>query len=499
MGAPDMIGVVGAGVMGAGIAQVVAAAGHPVLFFDAQPGLAEKAKERIATTLQKSVEKGRLGEEARASLLANIQPCTQISTLASAKLVIEAIIEDLPAKQRLFQELEALVASDVILATNTSSLAVTEIAAALARPARFAGLHFFNPAPLMPLVEVVSGETTAPAVLDTLEQLARAWGKSPVRCKDSPGFIVNRGARPFYNESLRFLEEGGADAATIDSLMRAAGFRMGPLELVDLVGLDVSLAVSRSIAQACGNDARYQPSRLIEEHVAAGHLGRKSGRGFYDYTGEPKPLAKVLVPGTSPVVVTAHGGLGPAHALLELWRAKGFDFLDQAGVDSCLEVAGVRVALTDGRTAAERAAEDGEEWVVFDLSLDYASGGHIALAASEGAMADVSIVAGLFQALGKKVSLVRDLPGLLVARTLTMLMNEAANTVGCGVAPAPDVDLAMRQGLNFPGGPLSWADNVGAGYAVKLIDHLAQRYGTERYRVSELLRQQARDGGKFHA
>ena len=175
MGAPDMIGVVGAGVMGAGIAQVVAAAGHPVLFFDAQPGLAEKAKERIATTLQKSVEKGRLGEEARASLLANIQPCTQISTLASAKLVIEAIIEDLPAKQRLFQELEALVASDAILATNTSSLAVTEIAAALARPARFAGLHFFNPAPLMPLVEVVSGEATAPAVLDTLEELARAW------------------------------------------------------------------------------------------------------------------------------------------------------------------------------------------------------------------------------------------------------------------------------------------------------------------------------------
>ena len=485
--------------MGAGIAQVAAAAGHPVLLFDAQPGLADKAKARLAETLEKLVGKGRLTASERDALLACIQPCANISALAPARLVIEAIIEDLAAKRSLFAQLEALVAPEAILATNTSSLSVTEIGAALARPARFAGLHFFNPAPLMPLVEVVASEATAPAVLETLEQLARAWGKSPVRCKDSPGFIVNRGARPFYNEALRFLEEGGADAATIDSLMRAAGFRMGPLELVDLVGLDVSLAVSRSIAQACGNDARYQPSRLIEEQVAAGHLGRKSGRGFYDYTGEPKPLAKVLVPGTSPVVVTAHGGLGPAHALLELWRAKGFDILEQPGGDSCLEVAGVRVALTDGRTAAERSAEDGEAWVVFDLSLDYASGGHIALAASEGAMAEVSIVAGLFQTLGKKVSLVRDLPGLLVARTLTMLMNEAADTVGRGVAPAREVDLAMRQGLNFPGGPLSWADKVGADYAVQVIDHLARRYGTERYRASELLRQRASAGGKFHA
>ncbi len=493
------VGVVGAGTMGAGIAQVAAAAGHPVLLFDALPGLAEKAKARLAEALEKLVGKGRLTAAERDALLARIQPCTEISALAPARLVIEAIIEDLAAKQNLFRQLEALVAADAILATNTSSLSVTAIANGLARPGSFAGMHFFNPAPLMPLVEVIAGTGTASGVLDSFVTTAKSWGKTPVRAKDSPGFIVNRGARPFYNEGLRFLEERGADAATIDSLLRAAGFRMGPLELIDLVGLDVSLAVSRSIAAACPGETRLLPSRLVEEHVAAGQLGRKTGRGFYDYAVGAKATRTVMPPCAAPKHVAVHGHLDPAHALPEIWEAHGVEvaLVDVPPGQAWLEVDGVRAALTDGRAAHERAAEDGLPWVVFDLTLDYTTCPHLALAASDASSPAVQKVAGLFQLGGRAVSLVPDLPGLLVARTLAMLMNESADLVARGVATAGDVDLAMVKGLNFPGGPLGWADRVGARYAVTLLDHLATVYG-ERYCASALLRRHAEHGGKFH-
>ena len=360
-------------------------------------------------------------------------------------------------------------------------------------------MHFFNPAPLMPLVEVIAGQATVPGVLDTLVATAQSWGKTPVRAKDSPGFIVNRGARPFYNEGLRFLEERGTDAATIDSLLRAAGFRMGPLELIDLVGLDISLAVSRSIAAACPGETRLLPSRLVEEHVAAGQLGRKTGRGFYDYAGGAKAARTVMPPCAPPKHVAVHGHLGPAHALAEIWEAHGIEVLlvDVPPGDSWLEIDGFHVALTDGRTARELTAEDGQPWMVFDLSLNYAACSHLALAASDPTSPGVQIIAGLFQLGGRAVSLVPDLPGLLVARTLAMLMNESADIVARGVATAGDVDLAMVKGLNFPGGPLGWADRVDAGYAVTLLDHLATTYG-ERYSASALLRQHAEHGGKFH-
>lgn len=492
------IGVVGAGTMGAGIAQVAAAAGHPVLLCDVLPGVAENAKVRMADTLAKLVGKGRMTAAARDALLDRIQPGAEIATLAPARLVIEAIVENLAAKQSLFRQLETLVSPDAILATNTSSLSVTEIAAGLAHSGRFAGMHFFNPAPLMPLVEIIAGPATTPGVVAELVATAIRWGKNPVRAKDSPGFIVNRGARPFYGEALRFLEEKGADAVTIDSLLRAAGFRMGPLELIDLVGLDVSLAVSRAISAACPDEARYQPSRIIEEHVTAGRLGRKSGRGFYDYS-TAKPSRTIVPASTPPTHVSVHGNLGPASALLDLWLAHGVEFtlVDAGHGSGWLEVEGVHVALTDGRPAHERVADDGVTWVVFDLALDYAACPHLALAASDSVDPGVQKVAGLFQLGGKAVTLVPDLPGLLVARALAMLMNESADIVARGVANTADVDIAMVKGLNFPGGPLAWADRIGAGYAIMLLDHLATTYG-ERYLASALLRRHAETGGKFH-
>ncbi|MBA4136779.1 MAG: 3-hydroxyacyl-CoA dehydrogenase [Opitutus sp.] len=482
--------------MGAGIAQVAAAAGHRVLLVDTQPGVAANAKARLAEVLAKLVEKNRLAAAERDALLARIEPGESIAALASASVVIEAIVENLPAKQALFRELEAVVAPGTVLATNTSSLSVSEIAGALARPERFAGMHFFNPAPLMPLVEVVAGGRTSPAVVGTLTELAHAWGKTPVQAKDSPGFIVNRGARPFYGEALRFAEETGVDAVTIDALLRAAGFRMGPLELIDLIGAEINLAATRSVFAATGNDARYRPSRLVEENVAAGRLGRKSGRGFYDYARDAKLAPVVLPREPAPAAIVVHGDLGPAQALVELWRRMGVAVERRESAGGCVEIDRVKVALTDGRTAHERAAADGAVWAVFDLSLDYGACRHLGLAATDDRSA--RIAAGLLQVTGTQVSRLPDVPGLLVARTLAMLITEAADIVLRGVASVHDVDLAMQKGLNFPGGPLGWADKIGANYAVGLLDRLAVT-DAARYGVNDLLRRAAQSGGKFHA
>lgn len=494
--AGQTIGIVGAGVMGAGIAQVAAAAGHRVLLVDAQPGFAGKAKVRLGEALAKQVEKGRLAAAEREALLERIEPGDDISALATASVVIEAIVENLAAKQALFRDLEALVAADALLATNTSSLSVTEIAGALARPERFGGMHFFNPAPLMPLVEIVAGERATAPVVGKLTELAQAWGKIPVQAKDSPGFIVNRGARPFYGEALRFAEETGTEVATIDALLRAAGFRMGPFELIDLVGADINLAATRSVFAATGNDARYRPSRLVEENVAAGKLGRKSGTGFYDYSAATKFAPRLLPRAAAPPALVVHGDLGPAQPLVEVWRRMGVAVNERAGAAGVIEVGGVKIALTDGRTAVELAAAHGGAWAVFDWSLDYSACRHLGIAATDDAAAGVA--AGLFQLAGIEVSRLPDVPGLPVARTLAMVINEATDIVLRGVASVHDVDVAMQKGLNFPGGPLNWADQLGAGRCVALLDRLAAADGA-RYRVSDLLRRAAQTGGHFHA
>ena len=232
------------------------------------------------------------------SVFARIEPVPNIAALAPAGLVIEAIVEQLEVKQRLFLKLEAVVAAETVLATNTSSLSITAIAAPLARPARVAGLHFFNPVPAMRLVEVVRGLETDPAVIDTATATVLAWGKEPIVVPSWPGFLVNRVARPFYAEPLRLVQEGAADPATVDTIMReAGGFRMGPFELIDLIGLDVNLAVTRSVFEATHGDRRYAPSWLQEERVRAGLLGRKTGRGFFRYGDTLPPSTPAVCSG----------------------------------------------------------------------------------------------------------------------------------------------------------------------------------------------------------
>lgn len=276
------IAVIGAGTMGQGIAQVCATAGYTVMLYDVQPELPQTALVQIQKNLNSLVEKDRLTAALRDETLARIEVAGDFRQL-EADLVIEAIIEKLEVKQKIFSELEKINAMDSILASNTSSIPITQIASALRRPERFAGLHFFNPAPVMKLVEIIKGVATSDQTADALKQFAGRIGKVAVMANDSPGFIVNRVARHFYVESLRLLEEGVATIETIDQLAQDAGFRMGPFELMDLIGVDVNYAVTSAIYHAFHEDPKFRPSRIQQQKVDAGHHGRKSGKGFYVY------------------------------------------------------------------------------------------------------------------------------------------------------------------------------------------------------------------------
>jgi len=285
---PLIVGVVGAGAMGRGIAQVAAAAGHRVLLSDARPEVVDRARDTIRSGLARDVAKGRVEQPRADALLARIEnvgaTTSGLGAFAECGLVIEAVAEDLGVKRELFAALEQVVARESILATNTSSLSVAAIGAATTHADRVVGMHFFNPAPLMALVEIVPAITTAPEITERTRALASAWGKTTVVATDTPGFIVNRVARPFYGEALRMLEEGIADVATIDwALREVGGFRMGPFELMDLIGNDVNFAVTTSVFEGFFYDPRYRPSLVQRRLVDAGLLGRKRERGYYDY------------------------------------------------------------------------------------------------------------------------------------------------------------------------------------------------------------------------
>ncbi|MGE0433777.1 MAG: 3-hydroxyacyl-CoA dehydrogenase NAD-binding domain-containing protein [Planctomycetota bacterium] len=285
------IGVLGAGTMGSGIAQVAATAGHPVVLCDSNAEVLARAKSALEKVHARLVEKGKIDQATCDAILGRIRTSSDTEALTDSGVVIEAIIENLGIKQSVFASLEEILGNDAILATNTSSLAITAIAGACRKPERVVGMHFFNPAALMPLVEIVPGVATSAAVTAATKDLATAWKKVPVLAQDTPGFIVNRVARPFYGEAIRILEEGIADAATIDHAMReVGGFRMGPFELMDLIGNDINLTVTESVFEAFFYDPRFKPSFTQKRLVQAGRLGRKSGHGYFSYAeGAPKP------------------------------------------------------------------------------------------------------------------------------------------------------------------------------------------------------------------
>ena len=280
----EIIGVIGAGTMGAGIAQVAAQAGHKVVLSDTNPEQLLRAEQQIKKSIDKLVEKGKFSAESGQEILQNLQFSTQLSEHSQASLVIEAIVENLGIKHQVFQQLEQVVGPSCVLASNTSSLSIASIGACLQDASRFMGIHFFNPATLMPLVEVIPGVATSGENTQRIEELITSWHKTVVVCKDTPGFIVNRVARPFYGEALRIYEEGLADFATIDWAMTTiGGFKMGPFTLMDYIGNDINYTVTETVFAAFYYDPRFKPSFTQKRHMEAGFLGRKSGRGFYDY------------------------------------------------------------------------------------------------------------------------------------------------------------------------------------------------------------------------
>jgi 3-hydroxybutyryl-CoA dehydrogenase len=345
----------------------------------------------------------------------------------------------------------------------------------------------------------VRGLASAPETVATALATAEAWGKTAVEVRSTPGFVVNRVARPFYGEALRALAEGAADVATIDAVMReAGGFRMGPFELMDLIGLDVNLAVSRQIHAAYHHDPRYTPSLIQRELVEAGRTGRKARRGFYDYTdGVELPSPRTAPPAAPPKAILVEGELGIAEALLPRFKAAGIA-IDRRSGEGLIRIGQLRLVRTDGRGATVWSYLLDRPVAMFDLALDYESCTRLALApADQTGAPELEPAIGLLQAAGIEVSVIDDLPGLLVMRTVCMLANEAAEAVQAGVASAQAIDAAMRLGVNYPRGPLEWAEVVGLKPVLEALDHLARIYGEDRYRAAWLLRRKVMAKGRF--
>jgi len=495
----DTILIVGAGIMGAGIAQVAAQAGHPVLLFDTRPDAAIAAKGQLARTLETLVAKGKMSEAAASGTIARIEPIPSLAAASAARVAIEAIVERLDAKRALFTDLEASMATDTILATNTSSISVTAIANGLRHPDRLVGMHFFNPVPLMRLVEVVSGLQTSPDVAEAVFELSRAWRKVPVHAKSTPGFIVNRIARPYYAETLALLQEQASTPAILDACLRGAGFKMGPCELMDLIGHDTNFSVTQSVFEANFYDKRFVPSLVQRDLVDGGLLGRKTGRGFYAYpappdlvqarSGTPTPLA--------PKRVVVHGDSPTAHALARLVAPvlTRFAQAPERSPQSAwtgIEVDAARLVLTDGRPASDLARDFGiNDLTVFDRPLNPENSvtpGALAYANHRDAAESWKTQAAVWlAALGFAPHRVEDTPGRVVA----MLVNEAADAVQQGVCTAEGADVAMKLGVNYPAGPFEWLSGWDAPGVIAVIEALDATYRGERYRVSPWLRRHA--------
>jgi 3-hydroxybutyryl-CoA dehydrogenase len=456
----SLVGVIGAGTMGAGIAQLAVQAGHTVALYDALDGAAARAVAGIAKRLDSLAAKGRMTAEEAQAAQARLSAIEALDGLAEAALVVEAVIEDLAVKQKLFAQLEAVVPDDCLLATNTSSLSISAIAGGLRDPERLVGMHFFNPAPLMPLVEIIDGLATDPGLSAAVAELAESWGKTTVRCRSTPGFIVNRVARPFYAEALRAYEEQTADFATIDAVLReSGGFKMGPFELMDMIGLDVNLAVSTSVWEATGYDPRYTPAWTQKEHVAAKRLGRKSGRGFYDY------------------------GEGAEKAAPQYAETRDDD------ADAPVIVGSTTYLF---RSHGKTATSYGDGRILVDLAIDPDGTPTVALApAADTPNVTLDAAIAYLQAEGKKVVVLEDVPGLIVTRTVARLVNEAVDALYRGDAEEEDIDTAMKLGVNYPKGPLEWGTDLGFGYICEVLDNLEDVYRDGRYRASPLLRQLA--------
>lgn len=485
---PLTVAVVGAGAMGRGIAQVAATGGMRVLLYDAAEGAAAAGRDFIAGMLQRGVERGRMAADDAAAALANVVAAARLEDIAPADVVIEAIVERLDVKRELFRRIEGIVRDDAIVATNTSSLRVAAIAADCTGHGRIAGLHFFNPVPLMKLVEVVRAPATADAVVEALVAVGRRMGRVPVVVKDGPGFLVNLGGRAFTTEGLRLVHEGVARPEQVDAVMRdACGFRMGPFELMDLTGIDVNFPASIAIYEGYFHDRRIATYPMHETLHAAGRYGRKTRQGHYAYDENGTMLAPSAdhVTGAAPAPRVCL--VDEDDELAALLHEAGARVLAEDDGDSPLLAAPIG---EDATSVAIRAGCDPARLVCVDLTGDV--GRRVTIMTPPGGDPAVrDAVAARLAAGGARVTAIHDSPGFIAQRMLAMIANLGCEIAQIGVATPADIDTAMTLGLNYPRGPLGWADHLGPARVLAILDSLQAATGEERYRPSLWLRRRA--------
>lgn len=491
------VGIVGTGAMGRGIAQIAAQAGSTVQLMDAQTGAAGKAREAICAQWDKLVEKGRLDAAVVAGHKDRLLLASTLADLAGCDLIIEAIVERLDIKQALFAELEALLPAHTVLASNTSSLSVTAIAAALKHPERLVGFHFFNPVPLMKVVEVIAGLKTSPAVCEGLSQYARQMGHTPVQAQDTPGFIVNHAGRGFGTEALRIVSEGIADFATIDRILRdQAGFKLGPFELMDLTALDVSHPVMESIYHQYYEEARYRPSVITAQRLAGGMLGRKTGEGFYRYAdGAMQVPAEPAVPQVSelpPVWVSPRASRRAE--LLQLLKNLGARI--ETGASASPQALTLVAPLGfDITTVAVVERLDPARTVGIDMLIDDAATKRRVLATNPATRSDMRDAAhALFARDGKAVSVIRDSGGFVTQRVVATIVNIASDICQQGICSPKDLETAVTLGLGYPLGPLAMGDRYGPTNVLEVLFNMQTVYGDQRYRPSPWLRRRGAIG-----
>jgi 3-hydroxybutyryl-CoA dehydrogenase len=509
--APKTIAVLGAGTMGSGIAQLACLqAGARTLLHDPIPDALERGTNAIRGQLAKGATRGRWSEADAVAAEKRLIAARDIADLAEAELVIEAAPESLELKQQMFGALEDGIVSDTaVLATNTSSLLVTAVASGLGHPERVVGMHFFNPPPVMALLEVVAGTQSSEQALQTARAAGEAMGKRVIDAADGPGFLVNRCNRPWGVEALKLLEERIAPLQEIDRIMRqGGGFRMGPFELMDLVGVDVGLAVSRSFYEQSFGEPRWQPSPITVKTVAAGRLGRKSGRGYYDYsqgtdayrepdTDPPPPGGGdgvIVIAGDTALAAeleqaTANAGwttVTPAEAqdaeppflIVDAGLGDDPEVPLQGGPQAILCAAGSLAALDPGGAAVGfHALPPLSESKLVELTRGPDTPASAATAAER-----------YFTTLGKHVVWVNDAPGLVLGRIVCQIINECAFALGAGVGSAQDIDTGLVYGMNHPRGPLSWADQIGLDHVLTVLEALYEERREERYRTAPALR-----------
>lgn len=485
------IAVVGAGTMGIGIAQLAIVNGHQTILYDQDFARLQQQVKGLEQTLQKLVDKQKITAEQRQQALANLSLAKDLKELADVDMVVEAIVEQLAVKQDLFVNLANHCKETTILASNTSSISITAIASVVPHPERVVGLHFFNPAPVMKLVEIVQGLQTPLSLCQSLHSLMTNWQKVPVLTQSTPGFIVNRIARPFYNEGFRALQEQVITVPALDFAIKECGnFAMGPCELTDLIGQDVNFLVTQTVYEAFFGEPRYRPSLVQKQLVEAGLLGRKTNQGFYRYDNGQKSVFELPKPNqqqthhTIYVPSQSNTLAGFVNCLQACFDVQTKDGTDEIWVDD--------ICLRASQGESSIISYPNQKTLLLDFHHNWQTAKAVVISYNH--LIDENdklAVQHLLASCDLSVIWIKDYPALLTLRTICLLINEACEAVLHGVASASDIDLAMRYGVNYPVGPFEWLQKLGAKYVLLVLDNLYKLYGEEKYRASLYLRQYA--------